>query len=129
MLYFQLKRCVFLLNYTNVVKCLIFGEWSTLSNGGGDFDGGRIFRQHQPPPHHAQGYHIPFGSPLTPINIIINVYSDNAAAAVGASGLGGVYPPQQQLHSKVGAPPPQQQLGFWSWGCHHPPAGPPQFEN
>ena len=23
---------------------------------------------HQPPPHHVQGYHIQFGSPLTPIS-------------------------------------------------------------
>ena len=41
---------------------------------GGDGDGGRIFQQHQPPPHHAQGYHIPFGSPLTPIYIYIYIY-------------------------------------------------------
>ena len=68
MLYFQLKSCV-LLNCTNMVTYLNLGEWSTLSDSGGDGDdGGRIFQQHQPPPHHAQGYHIPFGSPLTPIS-------------------------------------------------------------
>ena len=27
---------------------------------------GRIFHHCQPPPHHAQGFHIPFGQPLTP---------------------------------------------------------------
>ena len=56
--------------YENLMKYLNFGEWSTLSDGGdGDDggDGGRIFQQHQPPPHYAQGYHIPFGSPLTPM--------------------------------------------------------------
>ena len=27
---------------------------------------GRSFRRHQPPPHHAQGFHILFGPPITP---------------------------------------------------------------
>ena len=47
------------------VRALLLGE----PGGGGDGDGGdgggdsggRILRQHQPPSHHAQGYHIPFG--------------------------------------------------------------------
>ena len=36
-------------------------------DGGDDGGGGRIFPGGQPPSHHAQGYHIPFGKPLTPI--------------------------------------------------------------
>ena len=35
--------------------------------GDGGGDGGRTPRHHQTPPHHAQGFHTPFGQPLTPI--------------------------------------------------------------
>ena len=34
--------------------------------GDGDDDGGRILHHRQTPPHHAQGFHTPFGQPLTP---------------------------------------------------------------
>ena len=42
--------------------------------GDGDGDSGRIFQQHQPPPHRAQGYHIPFGSLLWHSDIVCFVY-------------------------------------------------------
>ena len=42
------------------------GDGDGDGDGGGD-DDGRILRQHQPPPHHAQGSNIPFGQPLTPM--------------------------------------------------------------
>ena len=43
--------------------------WGPPPGDGGDGSGGdgRIFQHCQPPSHDAQGYHIPFGSPLTPM--------------------------------------------------------------
>ena len=69
----------------------MFGEWYTLSDGGdgggdGGDGGGRIFRRRQPPPHHAQGFHIPFGSPLTPINNQTNTAHFFLEIEMGASG-------------------------------------------
>ena len=43
-------------------------------DGDGGGDGGRILRVHQAPHHHAQGFHIPFGSPLTPIYTLLLIH-------------------------------------------------------
>ena len=40
-----------------------------LLGGAGQGDGGIIFCRGQPPSHHAQGWNIPFGQPLTPTNL------------------------------------------------------------
>ena len=57
------------------------------SDGGGDGgDGGRILRQHQPPPHHAQGSNIPFGHPLTPTKLTSSLSSDIESSMIGVSG-------------------------------------------